>query len=231
MEYIYINNSKTKYKINKKGLIYNSLTNREIKQSKTGSGCLKVNLSVNGVTHTKLVHRLVFKTFLDDFDSNLEVSHIDGSKTNNHIENLELVTKTQNMRHASKIGKSVIQYDLHGNTVNKYKSAAAAAKKLELNSRSISSCCNGEIENYNGFQWMCEESYKTVKNISKTAKLRNQTVLMYNLKTLKIIKVFDKVSDVYKYFKKTDNGYISQVLKGRRKSAWGYGFKYRDISI
>ena len=44
-----------------------------------------------------------------------------------------------------------------------------------------------------------------------------------------VIKTFDKVSDVYKFFDKRDNGYISQVLKGRRKSAWGYKFRYKHI--
>ena len=38
-----------------------------------------------------------------------------------------------------------------------------------------------------------------------------------------------RLENVYKYFNKTDNGYISQVLKGKRKSAWGYKFQYKNI--
>jgi len=70
-----------------------------------------------------------------------------------------------------------------------------------------------------------------IKSIVDSVKLRNQTVEMYNLQTGEILKVFKNVSNVYPYFNKKDNGYISQVLKGNRKSAWGYGFRYKDIKL
>lgn len=44
-----------------------------------------------------------------------------------------------------------------------------------------------------------------------------------------IIKTFDKISDVYPYLNKRDNGVVSQVVKGRRKTAWGYKFRYKNI--
>lgn len=45
------------------------------------------------------LHRLVAEAFLDTWDPELTVNHIDGNKLNNHSDNLEMVTQTENMKH------------------------------------------------------------------------------------------------------------------------------------
>lgn len=54
-----------------------------------------------GYVHTGLgyLHRLVAEAFLDTWDPKLTVNHIDGNKLNNHPNNLEMVTQTENMKH------------------------------------------------------------------------------------------------------------------------------------
>ena len=47
-------------------------------------------------------HRLIAKTWLKDFKENFDVNHIDGNKLNNNISNLESISHTDNMKHASK---------------------------------------------------------------------------------------------------------------------------------
>lgn len=64
----------------------------------TTRGYLKCSLSKNGKQKTVLVHRIIAKTFLKDFDEKLTVDHIDCNKINNHIDNLRMVTLKENIQ-------------------------------------------------------------------------------------------------------------------------------------
>ena len=74
----------------------------EKKLSFRANGYLSVGLSTNGKFKNCLVHRLIMLTFCGE--SNLQVNHIDGDKTNNNLTNLEYCTASENIRHAFKTG-------------------------------------------------------------------------------------------------------------------------------
>ena len=50
------------------------------------------------------IHTLVTLAFIGKRGKSMEVNHKDGNKYNNHIENLEYVTSSQNILHSYKIG-------------------------------------------------------------------------------------------------------------------------------
>ena len=71
-----------------------------ISSCNNGNGYLQVKLSKNGKRKAFYVHRLVCDAFLGNLDSNLEVNHIDCDKSNNKLDNLEIISHKENMIHA-----------------------------------------------------------------------------------------------------------------------------------
>lgn len=69
---------------------------------KTNRGYLRVITSIDKVHKKYSVHRLVAKAFIANPDNKEEVNHKDGVKTNNHFDNLEWVTRRENIDHSLK---------------------------------------------------------------------------------------------------------------------------------
>jgi len=77
---------------------------------------LKPKRQRNGYLSVKInrkdyrIHRLVALAFLDNPLNKPDVNHINGNKEDNRLENLEWVTKSDNMLHAYQIGLGKNQY-------------------------------------------------------------------------------------------------------------------------
>lgn len=228
---VVINNIETSYRIYEDGRCYNEKTKKWLKP-KTSLKYDRYSLSVNGKVKDFYIHRLVAEYFVPNPELKKEVNHIDGNTKNNNKNNLEWCSRQENLLHQKENylyhKKKIKQYDLNGNFINSWNTASQIKKELNISQSSIINCCNNKQENSGGFQWCYEGNESNIKVLKLNTKLRNQTILMLDFNN-NIIKEFEKVSDVYKYFNKTDNGYISQVLKGKRKSAWGYKFQYKNI--
>jgi transcriptional regulator with XRE-family HTH domain len=63
-------------------------------------GYLHVALNRNGHTKQCLLHRLIVEAFIGSIPEGYQVNHRDCNKVNNRVSNLEIVTASQNMRHA-----------------------------------------------------------------------------------------------------------------------------------
>lgn len=73
-------------------------------QKKHNCGYKCVTLSNKGKLKMHYVHRLVALAFIG-IDKNKEVNHIDFDKTNNKLDNLEVVTRIENMLHSIKANR------------------------------------------------------------------------------------------------------------------------------
>lgn len=89
------------YCVTDDGSIYSLKSKKFLNLQYNDNGYVTVTLRKDGKTKTLRVHRLVAMMYLTDtYFEGAHVNHIDGDKTNNHVNNLEWVTREENMRHA-----------------------------------------------------------------------------------------------------------------------------------
>ena len=81
-----------------------TIKERILKPYISKNGYKVVALSINGKHKTMYVHRLVAESFIISTIYNLDVNHKDGNKLNNHVDNLEWLSRSNNMKHAHNIG-------------------------------------------------------------------------------------------------------------------------------
>lgn len=98
-----------KYLIDENGVIWSPYRGGKIlSPSPTKKGYYRIVLQTNIGKKTFQVHRLVLMTFkpCDNMDT-LEVNHIDGDKSNNHLDNLEWCSGSMNVRHSLETGLKI----------------------------------------------------------------------------------------------------------------------------
>lgn len=96
-----------RYKVSDKGRVWSLITNRVLKHGLGTNGYHAVSLRKDGHTYQFSVHRLVAKEFVDNPHSKPEINHINSVRDDNRKENLEWVTRKENVHHSI----------IHGNTL------------------------------------------------------------------------------------------------------------------
>ena len=87
------------YIITNDGKVYNSQRNKYLVSVKNASGYMFVNLSDGQERKSFSIHRLVALLFIENNNNYLEVNHIDFDKANNNVDNLEWISRSDNMKH------------------------------------------------------------------------------------------------------------------------------------
>lgn len=92
-----------KYYITEEGNIYNQYK-KKLSPCDNGKGYLLVNITYNNVVKSYSIHRLVAISFIDNPENKPEVNHRDGNRANNNVNNLEWVTRSENIKHSYEYG-------------------------------------------------------------------------------------------------------------------------------
>lgn len=134
-----------KYVITKDGKVFEKTTKRPVFDYIRKSGYVIVRLD----TVYYLVHVLVALTWIGPPPSPEHVvNHIDENKSNNHVSNLEYVTKQQNTAHS--MGRSIVAKDQNGTIVQTYNSVTLCASELNVSRHQVYKCCDNLSMAING---------------------------------------------------------------------------------
>lgn len=92
-------------KVSREGYVISTITNKPLKAVEDRGGYFRIyTKNANGKRCGVSVHRAVALTYLPNIHNKSDVNHKDGNKGNNHIDNLEWVTKSENMKHSVDTG-------------------------------------------------------------------------------------------------------------------------------
>lgn len=93
-------NGYPRYSINKFGVVRNDKTGRLLRPGTNASGYQHVVLRENNKSKTHAIHRLVANAYLGVRPSGYEINHKNGRTYDNRLENLEYISRLENMRHS-----------------------------------------------------------------------------------------------------------------------------------
>ncbi len=130
-----------------------TINSKTISPRKNNFGYLEIRLSKEGKTRTKFIHRLLAMTYIKNTGNKPEVNHINVIKLDNRLDNLEWVTKSENMQHAYKTGlirpKGIKVIDKV--TGEEFKSIKLAAKMRNIKYQTMQRHLSGKVQKVKHF--------------------------------------------------------------------------------
>jgi len=183
----------------------NTTSGRLLTPVASKSGYLRVCLQKNDKQLNKSVHRLVALHHIPNLENKPQVNHKDGNKQHNDIDNLEWVTRSENMRHAFDNGltvapkgeehyKSFLSDDQIASIRLRYfngDSQAQLANEFEIGHEAMSAIVHGTTwKHLPVLPWRKRITHSSVKGVTKHACGKWQAQTYINGKT-KYLGMFD----------------------------------------
>ena len=145
------------YAVTSCGKVWGYKSKKFLKPVADKDGYLRVCLCKNSQKKLCGIHRLVAETYIPNLDNLPQINHKDENKANNCLQNLEWCdakynnnygTRTDRMASNRKI--PILQYDLDGNFIREWPSAADVGKEASVN---INHCLKGRQKTAYGYIW------------------------------------------------------------------------------
>ena len=137
----YIHPIFSKYAASKDGEILNVKTGRILEKNLTYKGYYQFKVNDKKLIKPKnyYIHRFEWECVKGVIPKGFVIDHCDSVKTNNKIENLQLLTFRENVQKGSK--KAIISFNIKNNKQKNYDSIVSAAIDLNISVTSISNIC------------------------------------------------------------------------------------------
>lgn len=144
------------YEVSNYGRLRNLNTGKILNGSRMNSGYWRYDFGVDGIRYSRLAHRLVADAFLDPVIGKPFINHKDGCRTNNHVDNLEWCTNSENIRHAYQVLGNQAHNKIPVRCVETgtvYESACDAERHTGIKNSEINRCCRGKRKSTHGQHW------------------------------------------------------------------------------
>lgn len=146
---------------NVKSLNYNHTGKQHRMRPQISQGYCQIPLWKNKKCKILKIHVLVWTAFNGPIPSGMQVNHINEDKTDNRLDNLNLMTPKENINWGSGIkrrsvthNKQIAQFDLDGNLIQIWPSQKSIVDALNISTPAhISECCHGKRPYAHGYVW------------------------------------------------------------------------------
>ena len=130
--------SESNYEINEKGEVRHVFKKTILKQQTSNSGYMMVEIKRGAKTKKYYVHRLLWEAFNGSIPEGMVINHINEIKTDNRLENLNIVTQKENINWGGSLkkralaqAKPILQLDLNNNVINEFESINEAGRYID----------------------------------------------------------------------------------------------------
>jgi len=86
-----------------------------------------VQIESTGHIHVGMAHRIIWEFVNGPIPDGMQINHINGIKHDNRIDNLEVVTQSENTKHAYRIGLASAKGEKNGRHIGKLRKIMEAA--------------------------------------------------------------------------------------------------------